>query len=66
MQDIPMCPICETEIDYTRFCFDDCDGDTAYFKSHGRCPECGREYRWYEKYYFGTITDLSCISEREE
>ena len=66
MQDIPMCPICETEIDYIDFVFDDCDGDTAYFKSYGRCSECGREYRWYERYYFGTITDLSCISEREE
>lgn len=66
MLDTAMCPICETEIKYIGFWFDDCDGDTAYFKSHGRCPECGREYRWYERYYFGTITDLNCIGEREE
>ena len=66
MQDIAMCPICETEIEYTEFVLDDCDGEIVYFKSHGCCPECGREYRWYERYYFGTITDLNCISEREE
>ena len=66
MQDIAMCPICETEIEYTDFVFDDCDGDTAYFKSHGRCPECGREYRWYERYEFADVIELECVGEREE
>lgn len=66
MQDIAMCPICETEIDYTNFWFDDCDGDTAYFKSYGYCPECGREYRWYDRYSFAGIVELECVGGREE
>lgn len=63
---MPMCSVCETEIEYTEFTYDDCDGDVVYFKSRGRCPKCGREYRWYDKYNFAGVTEPKCVGGREE
>ena len=41
MNMIPMCSVCDTELEYTEFVFDGCDGDTVWYESHGYCPECG-------------------------
>ena len=65
MEDMPMCPVCETEIEYDDFMFDDCDGDAVYFKSRGHCPKCGREYRWYDSYHFAGVTEPECVGERD-
>ena len=66
MNMMPMCSVCETEIEYTEFVFDDCDGDAVWFKSLGHCPKCGREYRWYDKYNFAGVTEPECVGGREE
>ena len=63
---LPICSICETDLEYTEFIYEDCDGDSVYFKSRGYCPECGREYRWYDKYDFAGVIELECDGEREE
>jgi uncharacterized protein YbaR (Trm112 family) len=63
--ELPVCPICEAELEYTEFVYDDCDGDVVWFKSHGYCPRCGKEYRWYDKYNFAGITLPECVGERE-
>lgn len=60
---MPMCSICEVDLEYDEFMFEDCDGDTVWFKSRGYCPECGKEYRWYDRYTFSGICDLKCVSE---
>lgn len=63
--ELPICPVCNGDLEYIEFGFDDYDGDVAWFKSYGYCMECGKEYRWYEKYNFAGITLPECIGERE-
>ena len=63
---LPICSVCEADLECSRFWFDECDGEYAWFKSYGYCPECGREYRWFEKFKFAGASELVCISEREE
>ena len=66
MNMIPMCSVCEIELEYTQFVFDYCDADNAYFRSCGYCPECGREYHWFDRYDFVGIIELECAGERED
>ena len=51
MQDIAMCPICETEIEYTDFWFDDCDMviKIPRFDGGRDFDYCARELHNYEK-----------------
>ena len=63
--ELPICPVCDTDLEYTNFVLDDCNGDEVWFKSHGHCPECGREYHWHDKYNFAGITLPECVGERE-
>ena len=65
MNMIPMCSVCDTELEYTEFVFDGCDGDTVWYESHGCCPECGREYRWYDKYNFVGVTEPECVGKKD-
>ena len=64
--EIPMCSICDTELEYNEFVFDDYDGDVVWFKSHGYCPKCGRDYRWYDKYNFAGVTKPEWVEEKSE
>lgn len=68
MEDTIMCPVCKADLDfeYSAFRLDDFDGESAWFKSYGHCPECGRKYRWYEQYNFAGASEPVCIDEREE
>lgn len=64
--ELPICPACEEDLEYTDFVLDDYNGDEVWFESHGHCPKCGREYRWYDKYNFAGITEPECVGGREE
>lgn len=68
MEDTVMCPVCKADLDfeYSAFRLDDFHGESAWFKSYGHCPECGKEYRWYEQYNFAGASEPVSISEREE
>ena len=63
---LPMCSVCEADLECTGFWFDECDGEYVWFKSCGYCPECGREYYWYEKYNLAGVSEPVCIGEREQ
>lgn len=65
MNMMPMCSVCDIELEYTKFVFDGRDGDIVWYESYGYCPECGREYRWYEENHFAGIAGLECVSEKE-
>jgi hypothetical protein len=63
--ELPICPACEGDLEYTDFVLDDCDGDVVWFNCHGHCVECGKEYHWFERYCFSGITAIECTGERE-
>ena len=55
----PWCKHCEDSmLDYDNFEFEDCDGDTVYFRCEGHCPKCGRTYVWRDYYDFGGVYEV--------
>ena len=66
MEDTIMCPVCKINLEYTEFRLDGFDGEYAWFKSSGHCPECGRKYCWFEKFKFVSASELGCVGEKEQ
>lgn len=55
---MPECPICKEELEFVDNFDFWVDGDIIEMKSLGKCPKCGKEYKWKDLYTYSHFTDL--------
>ena len=60
------CTRCGADIEYSSFTYDDCDENKAYFKSAGKCPDCGKKWEWEEKFILDEIRFFKEVGEDED
>ena len=48
----PVCPYCDTELNYDNITYDSFDTSTYDVYWRGTCPDCGRHFTWKEVYHY--------------
>lgn len=48
----PVCPYCNTELNYDNVTYDSFDTSTYDVYWQGTCPDCGRHFTWKEVYRY--------------
>lgn len=54
------CSVCKQDLECTDFFMISGDEDFVDFVAHGYCPDCGRTYRWIERFIHHRDFEFEC------
>ncbi len=55
---MPICGICEVDLEFDNTLDMWADEDLVEMKNVGHCPKCGKKYKWRDIYEYSHYTDL--------
>lgn len=66
MDSTPVCPYCDTELEYDDLVDNNYDGSRHESIWEGHCPVCGKIFTWVEIYLFDRIANFEEEEMEEE